>query len=243
MAFSAEEIDRSKPARYTGEEWRLRVWLAACYRVFDHRGWMEEIFNHITLRIPGPQKHYLINPFGLHCGEVSATNLVKIDLAGNAVEPSAHPVNVAGFIIHSALHAARDDAHCIMHTHNPYGMAVACKADGFANDNLYAALLYGRIAYHDFEGVTVHTDEQPRLVKSMGDKTCLILRNHGLLVAGQDIASAFYWMSVLQRACEIQVLTGSIPGRTLAISRKALDRKSTRLNSSHIQKSRMPSSA
>ena len=111
MAFSSEEIDRSKPARYSGEEWRLRVLLAACYRVFDHRGWMEEIFNHITLRIPGPQKHYLINPFGLNCGEVSATNLVKIDLAGNAVEPSAHPVNAAGFIIHSALHAAREDAH------------------------------------------------------------------------------------------------------------------------------------
>ena len=215
---STDDIDRTKPARHSHEEWRLRLELAACYRVFDARGWGDEIFNHITVRVPGVEKRYLINPFGLTFGEVTAGNLVKVDLQGNALEPTEYGVNRAGFVIHSAIHAARDDAHCIMHTHHSYGLAVACKADGLSMDNFYAGFLYGRVAYHDFEGVTVHEDEQSRLVESLGTKSCLILRNHGVLVAEREIPSAFYWLYVLQRACEIQVLSGAIPGRNLPLS-------------------------
>ncbi len=224
--FRAEDIERSRPAECDPAEWRLRVELAACYRVFERRGWAEEIFNHITVRVPGREKHYLINPFGLTYGEVTARNLVKVDVQGNVVDGSRALVNRAGFVIHSAIHAAREDAHCVMHTHHSAGLAVACKADGLAWDNFYAAFLWGRVAYHDFEGVTVLADEQPRLVASLGDKPCLILRNHGLLVAERDIASAFYWLYVLQRACEVQVLSASIPGRTLTLSPRALETSS-----------------
>lgn len=224
--FNTQDIERTRPAGIELAEWRLRLELAACYRVFEHRGWAEEIFNHITVRVPGGARHYLINPFGLTYGEVTARNLVKIDIEGNPVDGSKHLVNRAGFVIHSAVHAARDDAHCVMHTHNSHGLAVACKADGLAWDNFYASFLYGRVAYHDFEGVTVLADEQPRLVASLGSKSCLILRNHGLLVAERDIASAFYWLYVLQRACEIQVLASSIPGRTLPLSQRALETSS-----------------
>ena len=225
--FKADDVHRTCPFDCAPDEWRLRLELAACYRVFDRRGWGEEIFNHITVRVPGPHKHYLINPFGLHYGEVRAGNLVKVGLDGRPVGRSDHLVNRAGFIIHSAIHAARDDAHCVMHTHHSAGMAVACKAGGLTFDNFYAAFLHGRVAYHDFEGVTVQESEQARLVASLGDKTCLLLRNHGLLVAERDIASAFYWMYVLQRACEIQVLAASMPGPNAALTPQALLASST----------------
>jgi ribulose-5-phosphate 4-epimerase/fuculose-1-phosphate aldolase len=147
--FTVDDIRRTCPQDCGVEEWRLRLELAACYRVFDRRGWAEEIFNHITVRLSGDERHYLINPFGLHYGEVTARNLVKVDLAGNAVGRAEHPVNRAGFVIHSAIHRVRDDAHCIMHTHHSAGVAVACKAEGLAMDNFYAALLHGRVAYHE----------------------------------------------------------------------------------------------
>src|SRR5262245_45413161 len=153
--FDPRDVERTRPRGCDAEEWRLRLALAACYRVYDRRGWVEEIFNHITVRLPGASRHYLINPFGLHFGEVTARNLVKVDLSGRAVAPSEYPVNRARFVIHSAIHGARDDAHCIIHTHHSAGLAVACKAGGLAMDNFYAAFLHGRIAYHDFEGVTV----------------------------------------------------------------------------------------
>src|SRR5205823_6344391 len=129
---------------------RLRVELAACYRVFDYKGWSEEIFNHITVRVPGGRTHYLINPFGLNYSEVTAHNLVKVDLEGHPVDGSDQPVNRAGFVIHSAIHAARDDAHCVIHTHHSAGLAVACKEQGLSLDNFYAAFLHDKVAYHDF---------------------------------------------------------------------------------------------
>jgi ribulose-5-phosphate 4-epimerase/fuculose-1-phosphate aldolase len=221
--FSIDDISRTCPARYSIDEWRLRLELAACYRVFAHRDWIEEIFNHITVRLPGDEKGYLINPFGLHFGEVTASNLVKIDIAGRPLEDHAHPVNRAGFVIHSAIHGARDDAHCIIHTHDSYGLAVACKQGGLSLDNFYAAFLDGKVAYHAFEGVAVHEAEQPRLVASLGSKSCLILRNHGLLVAERDIAAAFYWYYVLRRACQIQVLSGSVPGPNIPLTREACE--------------------
>ncbi len=219
----SEKLLRLKPDSMAGEEWQARLELAACYRAFDWLGWTELIYNHITARVPGPERHYLINPYGLWYNEVTATNLVKVNLAGEAVDGSRYPVNRAGFVIHSAIHAAREDAHCIIHTHTTAGSAVASKKDGLRYDNFYSATLHGQVAYHDFEGVTTDLGEQPRLVASLGAKPVLILRNHGLLVACPGIPEAFttYWM--LQRACEIQVAMDSMRGDNQPISQPVLD--------------------
>jgi ribulose-5-phosphate 4-epimerase/fuculose-1-phosphate aldolase len=155
--------------------------------------------------VPGPEKHFLINPFGLWYSEVTASNLVKIDLDGNTVGKSEHPVNKAGFVIHSAIHAVRPDAHCIMHTHTTAGVAVACQEQGITPNNFYGSQLHGRIAYHDFEGISVELDERPRLVKSLGDRNVMVLRNHGLLVCGGGVAEALRRMLNVQRACEVQL--------------------------------------
>ncbi len=224
--FHEEEVALTCPSHYSPAEWRARLELAACYRVFDHRGWVEEIFNHITVRVPGPDRHYLINPFGLNYGEITAHNLVKVDADGEVVGNARYPVNRAGFIIHSAVHRTRNDAHCVIHTHHTAGLAVACKADGLAMDNFYAAFLYGRVAYHDFEGINVLVDEQARLVASLGDKTVLILRNHGLLVADSSLAGAFYWIYILQRACEVQALSAAMSGTTLPLTETACETSS-----------------
>jgi ribulose-5-phosphate 4-epimerase/fuculose-1-phosphate aldolase len=196
----------------SAEERRLHVQLAACYRVFDHLGWTELIFNHITLRVPGPEKIFLINPFGLRYGEVTASNLVAIDIEGNPVRPSPYPINRAGFVIHSAVHAALERAHCIMHTHTTTGMAVACSQGGLAYDSFYGAQLFGRVAYHAFEGVTVDEGERDRLVADIGKQQAVILRNHGLLAWGESIPEAFLWLWTLQRACDVQVAASACGG-------------------------------
>lgn len=205
------------------QEWALRLELAACYRIFHHLGWTESIYNHISARLPGPEHHYLINPFGLLYSEVTASNLIRIDLEGRPVHPSPYSVNVAGFVIHSAIHRHREDAQCVMHTHTTAGMAVACKAHGLRADNFNSAQLHGRVAYHDFEGITTHMGEQERLVASLGDKEVLILRNHGLLVAGPHIPQAFATMWCLQRACEVQVLTDSMAGPNATVAPAVLE--------------------
>ncbi len=186
-------------------EWEARVRLAACYRIFAHLGWTEMIYNHITLRLEGAGQHFLINPFGLHYSEVKASNLVKIDLQGRKVGASPWPVNPAGFTVHAAIHAGVPDAHCVMHTHTTAGMAVACSQGGLSMSNFYSAQLHGKVAYHDFEGITVHADEGPRLVRNIGDKPAVILRNHGLLTWGSTLAKAFVTLWTLNRACEVQV--------------------------------------
>jgi ribulose-5-phosphate 4-epimerase/fuculose-1-phosphate aldolase len=215
---TADAVALTRPATISEAEWQLRLQLAACYRVFEWLGWGETIFNHITVRVPGPERHFLINPFGLWYDEITASNLVKIDLAGNPVAPTEHPVNRAGFIIHSAIHGARDDAHCIMHTHTTAGMAIACRRQGLAHDDFYGAILIDRVAYHDFEGISVHPEEQPRLVASLGAKNVMILRNHGLLVAEHDIPHAFSTMWTLQRACEVQCLAAGIGGYDIPLT-------------------------
>ena len=219
----SEELLRLKPAAMSGGEWGVRLELAALYRAFDWLGWTESIYNHITARVPGPGRHYLINPYGLNYNEVTATNLVKVNLAGEAVDGSRYPVNQAGFVIHSAIHAAREDAHCIIHTHTTAGSAVAVKRGGLSHDNFYGSTLYGMVAYHDYEGVTTDPAEQPRLVQSLGDKPILILRNHGLLVACPGIPEAYmiYW--TLQRACEIQAATAGMRGDDIAVPQRVLD--------------------
>lgn len=204
-------------------ELELRAELSACYRLFDRLGWTELIFNHITVRVPGSGKpEYLINPFGLHYAEVTPENLVRIDLDGVVQDGSSAEVNRAGFVIHSAIHAARDDAHCIMHVHTTAGCAVASKEEGLRHDNFYSAMLYNDVAYHDYEGVTTNLDEQPRLVESLGRRNHLILRNHGLLVVGPDIPTTFNRLWVLQRACEIQLASDAGAGPNRAIPESVL---------------------
>ena len=219
----SDKLLRLKPEGMSDDEWQTRLELAALYRAFDWFGWTELIFNHITARVPGSDHHYLINPYGLWYSEVTATNLVKVDAKGDTIDGTKAPVNKAGFVIHSAIHAARDDAHCIIHTHTTAGSAVACKKEGLRYDNFYSALLYGQVAYHDFEGVTTDVAEQPRLVKSLGSKPILILRNHGLLVACPGIPLAFrtYW--ALQRACEIQAATDAMQGENLPVAQAVLE--------------------
>ena len=191
-------------------EWALRVDLAACYRIFAMLGWTELIYNHITVRVPGPQRHFLINPFGLHYSEVTASNLVKIDLTGKVVGRSDWPVNPAGFTVHGAIHAGVEGAHCVMHTHTTAGMAVACSQAGLSMSNFYSAQLHGKLAYHDFEGITVHADEGPRLVRAIGDRPAVILRNHGLLAWSDSIHRCFAILWLLNRACEIQLASMSM---------------------------------
>jgi ribulose-5-phosphate 4-epimerase/fuculose-1-phosphate aldolase len=202
------------------DEWRARLELAACYRVFDLLGWTEMIYNHITVRLPesvsGPQKQFLINPFGLHYGEVTAGNLLKIDLQGNKLDDNPWPVNPAGFTVHSAIHEGLPNAHCVMHTHTTAGLAVACTQGGLAQNNFYSAQLHGMVAYHDFEGITIRAEETPRLLKNIGDKPAVILRNHGLLSWGPTLPLAFVRLWTLQRACEVQAAQAAL-GPAIAV--------------------------
>lgn len=202
------------PAHMHADEWQARLQLAACYRVFALLGWTEMIYNHITLRLPasvtGDEKHFLINPFGLHYSEVTASNLVKIDLQGRVLDGSPHPVNPAGFTVHAAIHAGIEGAHCVMHTHTTAGVAVACLQGGLSQSNFYSAQLHDMVAYHDFEGITIHAEEAPRLLRSIGTKQAVILRNHGLLAWGATLPQTFAILWTLQRACEIQLATLSM---------------------------------
>lgn len=206
----------------TDEERRARIRLAACYRVFDLLGWTEAIFNHITLRVPGPETVFLINPFGLHYSEVTASNLVAVDINGQPVRPTEHPVNLAGFVPHSAIHGHIGSAHCVMHTHTTSGSAVACSVEGLSHNTFYGAQLAGRVAYHDFEGVTVNPDERDRMLASIGDKRVVILRNHGLLTWGETLEEAFMWLWVLQRACDIQLAAAGL-GTMTALPTQVLE--------------------
>ena len=190
--------------RVSPDEWQARQELACAYRLFDHFGWHELIYNHITVRVPGEKGHFLINPFGLMYREVTASNLVKIDIDGKVVLGD-HPVNRAGFVIHSAIHRARKDAHAVAHTHTTAGQAVSCQEQGLLPMSFSAVMFHDRIAYHAFEGITLDLDEQERLLADLGDKDVMILRNHGLLTCGPTLADAFQEMYQLQRSCEVQI--------------------------------------
>ncbi len=200
-----------KPARYSDAEWQARVQLAACYRMLARLGWAELIYNHISLRVPDAQDQFLINPFGLHYSEVTASNLVKVDVRGNILGPSDWPINPAGFTFHGAIHERVPDAHCVMHVHTTATMAVCCLEEGLSWSNFYAAQLWGQVAYHDFEGITVHLDEGERILASAGGKpVLLLLRNHGPVVMGATLAHTFNRMWLVQRACEVQLATLSM---------------------------------
>jgi ribulose-5-phosphate 4-epimerase/fuculose-1-phosphate aldolase len=186
-------------------EWKLRVQLAAAYRIIHLMGWSELIWTHTTVRVPGPEHHFLINQYGLRFDEVRASNLVKVDLNGNVLGDRDQEINPAGFVIHSAIHMARPDARCIMHTHTMAGMAVAALECGLLPISMYALGYYERVAYHDFEGPSLDLEERERLAANLGDKHVLVLRNHGLLTCGETVAQAFVRMYRLQRACEVQL--------------------------------------
>ena len=197
-------FESRRPQEVAREEWQVRCELAAAYRLFAQLGWHELIYNHLTVRVPGID-HFLINPFGLMYREVTASNLVKIDLEGRKVTPSPWSVNPAGFVVHSAVHAARADAHCVMHTHTTAGQVVSCQQGGLLPLSFTAMFYAGRVAYHDFEGITLDREECQRLTADLGDRNVMILRNHGLLVCGRTIGDAFAEHYMLQRACEVQV--------------------------------------
>jgi ribulose-5-phosphate 4-epimerase/fuculose-1-phosphate aldolase len=191
--------------RVSAEEWQARVDLAAAYRLVAHYGWDDLIFTHISARVPGPEHHFLINPYGLLFTEITASNLLKVDLDGNLVEPTPYFFNPAGFTIHSAVHAAREDAKCVLHLHTVAGVAVSCQKQGLLPINQTAMLLNDQIAYHEYEGVALLLDERPRLVADLGAKNAMILRNHGTLTVGESVGEAFLTMYFLERACATQI--------------------------------------
>jgi ribulose-5-phosphate 4-epimerase/fuculose-1-phosphate aldolase len=221
---------QSHPSAMHPDEWKARVQLAAAYRIFDMLGWTEMIYNHITVRLPdsvtGGEKQFLINPFGLHYSEVTASNLLKIDVQGNKLDAdNPWPVNPAGFTIHAAIHESVPDAHCVMHTHTTNGIAVACTEGGLAQNNFYSAQLHDLVAYHDFEGITIHADEAPRLLASLGTRPLMILRNHGLLALGPTLPLAFTRLWTLQRACDVQVTQAAL-GKAIPVP-EAVAKKTT----------------
>jgi ribulose-5-phosphate 4-epimerase/fuculose-1-phosphate aldolase len=195
------------------EERRARIDLAAAYRLVAHYGWDDMIFTHISARVPGPDHHFLINPYGMLFSEITASSLVKVDLDGKIVEPTPYFVNPAGFTIHSAVHAAREDAKCVLHLHTVAGVAVSCQEGGLLPTNQTAMLLNDQIAYHEYEGVALLLDERPRLVADLGEKNVMLLRNHGTLTVGATVGEAFLAMYFLERACAMQValLAGGVP--------------------------------
>lgn len=195
----------SLKGKVSPEEWEQRVALAATYRLVHHYGWDDMIFTHISARVPGPEHHFLINPYGLMFDEISASNLVKIDLDGKKLQETPFPVNPAGFTIHSAVHANRNDAHCVIHLHSTDGVAVSAQADGLLPLDQHAMLICGDLAYHDYEGVALDLDERERLVHDIGTKNLMLLRNHGTLTVGKTCADAFLRMYYLERACSMQV--------------------------------------
>ncbi len=187
------------------DEQRLRVDLAACYRLVALYGWDDIVFTHISVKLPG-DAGFLINPYGMLFDEITASSLIRVDAVGNKLSESPHPVNPAGFVIHSAIHAVRHDVLCVLHTHTPAGVAVSAQREGLLPISQQSTVALASLGYHDYEGIAVRDDEKPRLQRDLGDNTYLILRNHGLLTVGATVADAFLSMYLLQRACEIQLL-------------------------------------
>lgn len=186
-------------------EWQARVDLAACYRLVALYGWDDLIFTHISVRVPGPEHHFLINPYGQLFEEITASSLVKVDLEGRKVEETPYDINPAGFNIHSAIHAAREDAKCVLHLHSLDGIAVSAQPDGLLAVSQQSIFVLASLAYHDYEGVALNEEERPRLVRDLGDKNFLMLRNHGLLTVADNVPDAFLFMYLFQAACKIQI--------------------------------------
>ena len=189
-----------------GAEWAQRVDLAACYRLVAAFGWDDLIFTHISARVPGPEHHFLINPYGMLFSEITASSLVKVDLEGRKVAASPYEINPAGFTIHSAIHATRKDALSVLHVHTVNGVAVSAQPEGVLPMSQHSVFVLSSLAYHDYEGVALSDNEKPRLVRDLGDKRFLMLRNHGLLTVGRSVAEAFVAMYFFETTCRIQAL-------------------------------------
>ena len=217
----AAEIDVRKDV--SNEEWQQRVDLAACYRLIAMYGWDDLVFTHVSARVPGPDEHFLINAYGLLFEEMTASSLVKVDLNGDKVLDSPHMVNPAGFVIHSAVHEARPDVGCVLHTHTKAGVAVSTQKNGLLPISQTSLFPYASLAYHDYEGVALNDDEKPRLVADLGDKNALMLRNHGLLTTGATIADAFLMMYVFETACQIQVMAQSSGNELIQVPQPIVD--------------------
>jgi ribulose-5-phosphate 4-epimerase/fuculose-1-phosphate aldolase len=201
----------------TAEEWQARVDLAALYRLTALYKWDDLVFTHISMRVPGAEHHFLINPYGFLFDEITASSLVKIDIKGNVVMETPHFINPAGFTIHSAVHEAREDVACVMHTHTLYGVAVSAQKGGLLPLSQQSLLPLSTLGYHNYEGVALNEDEKPRLVADLGRKKMLILRNHGLLTVGRSAAEAFLGMYLLESACRVQVLAQSGGGELIQV--------------------------
>lgn len=214
---------RSLEGKVSDAEWQLRVELAAVYRMLHKFGWDDGIFTHNSVRLPGEEHHFLINPYGHTFDEICASNLVKVDLEGNIVDDSPHGIIHAGFVIHSAIHMAPGDNVCVMHTHTLAGMAVAAQKQGLLYLNQKSFQFYGRLSYHDYEGIADDLDERDRLVRDLGTNRAMILRNHGLLTTGRTVAEAFHMHRYLQRACEIQLAAQSGGAELLIPSKDVCD--------------------
>jgi len=200
---------RSVRDKVSSEEWQARVDLAAMYRLTALYKWDDLVFTHISMRVPSTDHHFLINPFGFLFDEITASSLVKVDINGKAVMETPYFINPAGFTIHSAVHAARPDALCVYHTHTLHGVAVSAQKKGLLPISQIALFSLGSLGYHDYEGIALNEDEKPRLVRDLGDKKAVMLRNHGLLTVGRNAAEAFLYMYALESACRIQVLAQS----------------------------------
>ncbi len=212
MSEAVISLDRVRD-QVSEEEWQVRQDLAAAYRLVDHYGWSDMVFTHLSARVPGPEEHFLLNPFGFLFNEVTASNLVKVDVDGNVVLDNGYQVNAAGFTIHSAVHMNREDAHAVMHLHTDAGIAVASTTEGLLPLTQHAMFVYPDITYHDWEGVALDLDERERLVKDLGQHNLMLLRNHGTLAVGGSVASCFMRLYYLERACQIQVkaaMTGEL---------------------------------
>ena len=208
--------------KVSAEEWQLRIDLAAAYRLVALYGWSDLVFTHISARVPGPGHHFLINPYGLLFDEITASSLVKVDQAGSKVSDSPYPVNPAGFTIHSCIHQGREDVGCVLHTHSRAGVAVSAQKCGVLPISQQSTFVLASLAYHDYEGVALRDDEQPRLQADLGDKTYLMLRNHGLLTVGPTVAEAFLAMYTFENVCRIQI-DAQAGGELVCIDPRILD--------------------
>lgn len=207
----------------SAEEWQLRVDLAACYRLVALYGWSDLVFTHISARVPGPEHHFLINPYGLMFDEITASSLIKVDQDCNKVIDSPYPVNPAGFVIHSAVHAAREDVQCVLHTHTRAGIAVSAQKNGVLPISQQSTFVLASLAYHDYEGVAFRDDEKPRLQADMGRANFLMLRNHGLLTVGKTVADAFLSMYTFENTCQIQIAAQSGGGELTQVDPRIVD--------------------
>ena len=228
MALKPVVISRkAEAAAMSAEERQMRIDLAACYRLIAHYD-MDDLFaTHISARVPGPEEHFLLNPYGLLYTQITASNLVKVDLNGNIVQDTEYSINPAGFVIHSAIHAARPDAKCVIHTHTVAGMAVSVMEEGLLPLTQKSMRFYNRIGYHDYEGVADDLDERSRLVASLGKHGALILRNHGLLTCGGTVARAFFLMRNLEKSCKAQIAAMSSGAKLIKLSPNLMEHAAT----------------